>query len=390
MVVRTITNIPQANANDQSAIITSWQHSTGSKVNKGEVVCTLENTKSVFDVYAEEEGYLYPLHNDGESLPVGAALYVISSDKDDTEKAVRDWVNASANTSSSTGAPPTKKAIILAKRHNIDLSLVPSGGARVSEKDVQAYLAKQSSPSSRKKAAIANLPRGADTVLDSYKSDHKQNVLIIGAGNGAVQILDALRQSDTQQAVGLLDDDPDLSDKTVMGLPILGGCDSQTLASLWEKKSFDAAIVSISTNNAFRKLICERLKEAGIPLANVIHPRAYIGMNAKLGSGNVILAFCQIAACAEIGDDNFLSAYVSIEHHSKLGNHNSFGPGVLTSSSVQIADQCKFGTGVFIEPWISIGSKSVIASGCTITQDVSENTIVKSTNAPSSKPLPKQ
>jgi sugar O-acyltransferase (sialic acid O-acetyltransferase NeuD family) len=217
-----------------------------------------------------------------------------------------------------------------------------------------------------------------DTVRDRYPEGKIQRILIIGGGDGAVPLLDVLAKTPEQQAVAILDDNPELRGKKVNGVPVTGGIDVEQIVALYEQDEFDAAIISISTIIKLRAEIFEKLKSRGIPFANIIHPSVVKGFNVKMGEGNVIMAFTHLGACASLGDNNFISAYCSIEHHNEMGNHCSFGPGVITSSRVIFGDQVRCGTGIFIEPKIHIGAKSVIGSGCIIWQNVPDGAILKS------------
>ncbi|HRA67996.1 MAG TPA: acetyltransferase, partial [Caldilinea sp.] len=204
-----------------------------------------------------------------------------------------------------------------------------------------------------------------------------QRLLIVGGGNGAVQILDALARIPQQRGVAIMDDNAAIHGKQVAGVPIIGAIDEDRVADLLAAGAIDAAVISVSTSIPFRERIFTAWQARGIPFANVIHPSAVVGMNVALGVGNVVMAFCHVGACATVGDNNFLSAYCSIEHHCVLGSHCSFGPAVVTSSRVRIGDGVRFGTGIAIEPGVTIGAGSVIASGLAITQDIAARSLVK-------------
>jgi sugar O-acyltransferase (sialic acid O-acetyltransferase NeuD family) len=289
--------------------------------------------------------------------------------------------------------PSTLKAELLAQRHGIDLAQVPATGEKITEADVQAYLAAHSedaaSPATwgtTQRGATAPAPQAAtphapvaphDLVDGRFPANRPQRILIIGGGNGAVQILDVLARTPHQRAVAILDDDAALHGKQVAGVPILGGIDLNRAADMAAAGQFDAAVISISTSIPARTRIFAQWKSRGIAFANVIHPSCVVGTNVHWGEGNVLMALCHVGPCTSIGDNNFLSAYCSIEHHNQLGSHCSFGPAVVTSSRVQIGDGVRFGTGIHIEPGIRIGAGSVIASGLAITQHIPPQSLLK-------------
>ena len=190
------------------------------------------------------------------------------------------------------------------------------------------------------------------------------SILLIGGGRGGVQIMDALRDRDGSvlgDVVGFMDDDPAALLLKDYNIPHYGPV-SVDFAKGHQGRLFDAVVCSVSTSIKFRKRVFDEFSEAGIYFANVIHPTAWIGMNAHLGSGNIILAHCQIGSETIVGDNNFITAGCNIEHHCEVGSHNTFGPAVVTSSRCRIGNCVRLGTGIFMEPAVVIGNGCMIGS----------------------------
>gem|GEM_PF-543241 len=373
----TAIRLPQSSPNDEYAIIGEWAKAAGDPVNVGEVICLAETTKSVFEIEATAAGYLIPMVELGRETQIGAIVAVISMEPATLEEATAwlDEQEKSANkpVANKPSTSWTAKAALVAQRNDIDINLVPASGDKVTEADVLAYLEQASASDAEPDKQMVN-----DFVTDRYPSNGVQRLLILGAGNGSVQIIDALHKLPHQQAVAIMDDDSSRHGKQVAGVPIVGNIDLAQAQAMLTDGKFDAAIISISTNIPFRAKLFDEWHSAAIPFANVIHPSAVVGMNVRWGVGNVVMALCHFGACATIGNNNFLSAYCSLEHHSVLGHHSCFGPSVITSSSVVIGDRVRFGTGIFMEPRVQIGNDAVIASGCALWEKVPANAILKS------------
>ena len=392
-------HLPQSGPNDVTAVIVEWAKTPGQRVQKGEVLGAAETTKSVFDLEAPAAGVFWPLTTVGSEAAVGAVIAALGAEESNHEEA-RAWLaqqNAAVTApfpSKSTPAsavtpsaprPATLKAELLAQPHNVDLAQVPAAGERITEADVQAYLAARAAAGPAAPLAEGrqmNFPSTKtaeilDLVDDPYEANRVQRLLLLGGGNGAVQIIDALAKLPQQRAVGILDDNAAIHGKTVAGVPVLGPIDVERALDMMAAHQFDAAVISISTSIPVRRRIFEQWKARGVTFANVVHPSCVIGINTSWGEGNILMAFCHVGACAAIGDNNFLSAYCSIEHHCTLGSHCSFGPAVVTSSRVQIDDGVRFGTGIYVEPGIQIGEGSVIASGLALTQHIPAHSLLK-------------
>jgi sugar O-acyltransferase (sialic acid O-acetyltransferase NeuD family) len=388
--------LPQSGPNDTTATLIEWTKAAGGHVGRGEIVAVAETTKSVFEIEAPQAGYLYPLAESGQEVEVGAVIAVVSETAASIEAAQAwlatqqsDAVRMSVTSTQAPQAtidrrkPATKKAELLAQRHQIDLTQVPTAGDRITEADVLAYVQqiRGERQGMEPRPPIPPPPHHAaqpgDLVDDRYPANHVQRLLIVGGGNGAVQIIDALTRLPHQRAVAIMDDNAALHGKMVAGVPVIGAIDAARAGALLASGEIDAAVISVSTSIPFRERIFTTWKAQGIRFANVIHPSAVVGINVAWGEGNVVMAFCHFGACATVGDNNFLSAYCSIEHHCMLGSHCSFGPGVVTSSRVHIGDRVRFGTGIFIEPGVNIGADAVIASGLAIAQHVPERSLLK-------------
>jgi sugar O-acyltransferase (sialic acid O-acetyltransferase NeuD family) len=372
--------LPQVSANETSATVIEWLKPEGARVRAGESVCSIETTKSLFEVEADADGHLYPLVPAGQVARVGETIAWISEQPVESVEELRSRMEeahapVSAGPSVAAGRSWTRKAELLARRHALDPESIPFGGDRLREADVLAFLeARKLAPSPERSTldAQARSKRPA-----SRPGGAARRILILGGGDGAVQVLDAVNKSPDQRGVAVLDDNPALHGSAILGVPVLGPMSREQIIPLFEGGECDAAVISISTLIPLRRRLFEELTALGIPFANVIHPTACIGESVSIGSGNVILAFCHLGPCASIGDNNFLSPYVSIEHHNQIGSHCSYGPAVIASSRVIVGDETRFGTGIFIEPKIEIGAGSTIGSGAILRADVPAGSIVK-------------
>ena len=358
--------LERTNVNDESAILVRWLIGDGREVKPYDEIAEVETTKALYTISATRAGYLHHLASEGQDMSFGIAVAAISDafDEELPQPPVPDSVSAPAPTSNRRW---TMKAALAAKRHGIDISKIESIGV-IQEADVLAHVLRTGS-------GIEQTGDTTDVVEDFY-GPRKQRMMVLGAGRGAVQVVDAISRQNKYRTVGLLDDDPTNHGKMLMGIPIVGPIDDAV--ELYNQKRFDTLIISFSNDQVARHRAYLRFREAGIPFGNVIDPLVSIHSNVSMGTGNVILANSRVGACTILGNDNFLSAFVNIEHHNVLGDNCTFGPGVMTSSRAVIGDHVKFGTGVFIEPGVKIGDRCVIASGSILTSDVEDGSIVKS------------
>ena len=364
---------PLITPNEDFALLTCWLKPPEAEVHEGEPMCSLETSKAVLDIEAEYDGILVPLVSEGTKVKVGQPLAIFKDVANENieelvKKLTQERVAIRGGEDSGTHEITsdrrwTKKAELLARKHGIDLSRIECSGV-VKEEDVQALIGRQPQE------------LGRDLVDALYPGNLQRRLLVLGAGQGAVLVINTALRSRHHRIVGILDDDASLKGNTVLAIPVIGPI--KEVGRLWEEEIFDCLIISFGTDLEGRARVFEELSPLGIPFANVIDPSVSFDSNVTIGMGNVILAYCRIGACSIVGDNNFLSAYVNIEHHNVLGNHCTFGPGVMTSGSVRIGDRTKFGTGIFVEPGVQIGSDCSVASGVVLTTDVPSSSWVKS------------
>lgn len=354
--------IPQLDANSESVKLVRWEVEDGADVSRGDQLCTVETSKAIYEVEAEESGVVVLLFPEGSVVSFNVPIACIVAGREEAAQYRAQGRAAGAKPADGGGeVSVTKKAAELAAKHHVDLAAVESEGI-ITESDVQAYL---------KKHGRLAPERPAPGVLPAAV----KRVMVIAAGYGAMQVIDILMNYPDVRVVGCLDDDASLHGKEIYGAPIAGNITD--LAGFWEEKSFDYAIVAISTNIRLRKKFFEECVRLGIPMINAIDPSARINRGAVIGAGNVICSQCHIGVAAQIGDNNFISAHNSIDHHNVWGSHITTGPTCATSGGVTVGDEVKFGTGIFIQPGITIGRESIVASGAVIIRDVPERHAVK-------------
>ncbi|MBK1694454.1 hypothetical protein CKO09_06830 [Chromatium weissei] len=368
-----IIKMPLLNINDESATLVRWLHSDGARVSQNEPICVVETTKSAVDICAEIDGFLRQLAPVGSTYITGYAIGFIASSIDELVPNFEHIEPYSNNIVESTSPKWTKKAQILANRLGVDLIALAAAhpGVLIGEELVKSVAPSIESESLRavNLTAVTHLP------ITHANDTHQERVLILGGSGGAALVLDILSDVLTQQAIGILDNNPKLFNTTLMGVPVIGGFD--LAIQLWQEKKFDTLISTVVKDIADRVSIFERFTQIGIPFTNIIAANANVRRDCRMGTGNLIVHGSYIATGVTLGNNNFLAAGTYIEHHSIIGSHCTFGPRTSLSGRVKVADRVKFGTHVAVEPFIEIGTESVIASGVVLTSHIPSYSIVK-------------
>lgn len=378
--------VPQDNPNDDVVVLVEWTVADGAEVVPNQVVAVMESTKSTFEVEVQHHGYLRHLARPGDEVAVGDTLAMVTRTPDEPLPDAGDVApladhgtatDGGRSTQDASPAPTsTKKADILARRAGAAIATIAewAGTSSVTEAHVEAYLSR--SPE-------ATLAPG--TTAKPMADNSLKRIVIVGAGMGANQLLDAAARDPLLVPVGIVDDDAQRHGTSVYGVPVLGSIDA--LAELARGGAIDAVCLSIAGSMRARSAVLSRLDAIELPRCNIIDPSCVLSLGSSMGTGNFLSALSRVGPDARIGNDNYLSSYVSIEHHCTVGDNCTFGPGVLLSGQVTIGSGVRFGTGVFVEPSLHIGDGATIASGAVITKDVPAGAVVKVPSSAIVRPL---
>lgn len=364
-----VIKMPLINANEERAELAQWIVSDGGMVRPGDVMCVIESTKSAVDVIAEGEGILRHIAVKGVGCLVGEPIAYLAESEQDIyipPPVVQMSKHSKAN-------PWTKKAKILADRYGIDLLEISdkNPGVLVNEEIVKKYF-----DSDRESKFIKSFNEDISEIIKVDQCAGMERVLILGGGGGASLVLDIISRDKSKVAIGILDNNPALLGKSLMGVPILGGF--ELAESISKEGHFDVVISTIVRSTLERAEIYKKFSSFGMRFTNIIDPDVRIGLDVNLGEGNLIVYGSYIATGVRLGDNNFLAAGTYIEHHSVVGNHCTFGPRTSLSGAVKVGNQVKFGTQVAVEPQIEIGDFATIASGIVLTSHVAPSSVIKS------------
>lgn len=198
-------------------------------------------------------------------------------------------------------------------------------------------------------------------------------VLILGAGGHARVLLDALLLC-SRQVVGILDADPELKGKLILGVPVLGGdreagrfgCDEVELVN---------GIGSVGSLTRRAGLFKEYLA-LGYRFASVVHPAAVLARDVELGMGAQVMAGAVLQVGARIGANSIVNTRAAVDHDCRIGSHVHLAPGVTLSGGVVVEDEVHIGTGATVIQGVSIARGSTVGAGALVLRNVKEGVTV--------------
>ncbi len=196
------------------------------------------------------------------------------------------------------------------------------------------------------------------------------NLLVIGAGGHGRVVADAALAAGRYDTVGFLDD-RFAEYKSALGKPVLGPI-SAALSFLHE---YSDAVVAIGDNQLRLELI-NKLLLLGFYIPVIIHPKAAVGADIRLGPGTVILANAVVNTGSVLGIGVIVNTGATVDHDNVLGDGAHVSPGVHLAGEVSIGSFSWIGTGAVIIPQVQVGEHSIVGAGAVVIRNVPDGVTV--------------
>jgi sugar O-acyltransferase (sialic acid O-acetyltransferase NeuD family) len=204
-----------------------------------------------------------------------------------------------------------------------------------------------------------------------------QNQLVIlgGVGDGLV-VAETIRQASASgssiSALGFLSDTIPKGDR-LADLPVLGRFED------WRLLGSDVVFIPAIQKAQDMVARVKRLEGLGIEdarWATVIHPKAEIASDAKIGVGTFIASFVTIQPGAKLGRFSSVRAGAMLGHHCAIADHAYVGPNATMCGHSALLDAAHLGPGAVLLDSKFMGRYSVAGIGAAVTKDVPEYTVV--------------
>lgn len=137
----------------------------------------------------------------------------------------------------------------------------------------------------------------------------------------------------------------------------------------------NAEIIVALGEPEYKRKLYQKVKEHGYPLANIIHPTAWISPSAKLGKG-IILKAGVIISCDTIVEDNVrIEPYAIIGHDCVVRESVQIAPNVTMGGCSEIGVGSYIGINVPIKENLKIGSNTIVGMGAVVLRSLPDNII---------------
>jgi sugar O-acyltransferase (sialic acid O-acetyltransferase NeuD family) len=203
----------------------------------------------------------------------------------------------------------------------------------------------------------------------------RERVVGIGGGGHAKVLIEILRAHSSFEVVGLLDPNPELRGKSVLGIPVLG--DDSLLLDLKEKgiRHFFIGVGSVCDSSK-RKRIYEEALALNMEPVSSIHPGAIISPSVEMGNGCMIMAGVVINACVKLGDNVIVNTGAVVDHDCCIASHVHVATGAHLSGGVRVGEGAHIGAGAVVRHNLNIGVGAIVGVGAAVIRDVAAKDVV--------------
>lgn len=127
--------------------------------------------------------------------------------------------------------------------------------------------------------------------------------------------------------------------------------------------SYTVAIAIGYDNLEKRWSAYEKVRCAGYETPTLVHPRAYVASQVKIGEGSIIMATAVVDYKAEIGRLVVIWPGATINHDSRIGNNCFLSPNCTICGFADILSNCFIGAGAIVVDKVQISKGRFIKAG---------------------------
>jgi sugar O-acyltransferase (sialic acid O-acetyltransferase NeuD family) len=198
--------------------------------------------------------------------------------------------------------------------------------------------------------------------------------VILGGGGHAAVLIESLLECGLDIVHAVLDENPSLWGKEILGVPILGG--DALLPALVEQGA-DCFVVGLGMVGNSQS--CRQLYDYGVSLGleplTVIHPTAHLSPSARLGKGCHLLPQSVVHTRSILGNNVLINSGAIVEHDCVLGNHVHVATGAMIAGGVEIGWGTLVGIGATVRQGVRIGKEAIIGAGAAVVRDVPDKVV---------------
>ena len=191
---------------------------------------------------------------------------------------------------------------------------------------------------------------------------------VYGAGGLGVETMDIVHdmlsqtpESDITPA--FLIDDP--TEETING---------RSVTSLRDAVPGSAVTVAVGEPKT-RIVLRNRAIEAGLHLATVVSPKAFVSEMSYIGKGCIVAPFCSIQARSRIGENVAINTAAIVGHDVVVEQDCCLSSMINLGGATKVGPGSYIGMGALVKEGLTIGHTTIVGMGSVVYTDVPDEVI---------------
>ena len=165
---------------------------------------------------------------------------------------------------------------------------------------------------------------------------------------------------------GFVDDAASLVNERVQGLPVLGDVN-------WLCRQRALHYVIGVGNPAARQRLAERLRDAPVQAASLVHPSVSLHDTTRLEAGSILCKGITPTVNVSIGRHTIVNLHATLGHDVDVDSFVTLHPGVHLSGNSRLETGTELGTGAVVLPGVQVGQRTTIGAGAVVHRDLPAN-----------------
>jgi sugar O-acyltransferase (sialic acid O-acetyltransferase NeuD family) len=183
-------------------------------------------------------------------------------------------------------------------------------------------------------------------------------LVIVGAGGHGRSVLELAQLSGAYDVHAFLDDQQ-APGTDIRGVPVWG---PTSLLDALPARHIQTVHVAIG-RNATRQALCERARSAGLVLATLLHPRAFVSPSAVVGAGSAVMALAAVGTEARLGEGAIVNMGAVVDHHAEVGAFGHLGASATMAGGTAIGARAWLQAGAALGYGVRLQDDSVVPAG---------------------------
>lgn len=191
-------------------------------------------------------------------------------------------------------------------------------------------------------------------------------IIIIGGGEHARVVADAVRSTETFRLLGFVDiaGTPDMARR--VGAPLLG---DDSALDRYPEAHIVLGVGALRVTDV-RERIVRSLGGDRRRWATVVHQRAWVSPSALLAQGAFVSAGAVVQAGADVGAHAIVNTGAVVEHDVVIGEYAQVGPSAAIGGASVVGARAYVGLGARVRDHIEVGAGAMVAMGAVVVKNV--------------------